>query len=63
MVKLGRINIDQEFGLVQRHRTFVRCRQNAFIMECTAPAIILITPNSDGGMQVSAHHTWRHHAP
>lgn len=28
MVKLGRINIDQNFGLVQRYRSFVRCRQN-----------------------------------
>ena len=28
MVKLGRVNIDQNFGLVQRYRTFVRCRQN-----------------------------------
>ena len=59
MVNLGRINIDQNFGLVQRYRTFVRCRQNAFFMECTAPAIILVTPSSDGGMQVSAQRASR----
>ena len=54
MVKLGRINIDQNFGLVQRYRSFVRCRQNAFFMECTAPAIVLVTPDRDGGLQAEA---------
>mgnify|MGYP006151244495 CR=1 FL=1 len=52
MVRLARINIDQNFGLVQRFRSFVRCRQNAFFMECTAPAIVLVTPGTDGAMQV-----------
>ena len=28
MVRLARIHIDQNFGLVQRYRSFVRCRQN-----------------------------------
>ena len=54
MVRLGRINIDHNFGLVQRYRSFVRCRQNAFFMECTAPAIVLVTPGSDGQMQAEA---------
>ena len=51
MVRLARINIDQNFGLVQRYRSFVRCRQTAFFMECTAPAIVLVTPSADGSMQ------------
>ena len=54
MVRLGRVNIDQNFGLVQRYRSFVRCRQNAFFMECTAPALVLVTPGSDGGLQAEA---------
>lgn len=48
MVRLGRVHIDQNFGIVQRYRSFVRCRQNAFFMECTAPAIVLVTPREDG---------------
>ena len=55
MVRLARINIDQNFGLVQRYRSFVRCRQNAFFMECTTPAIVLVTPGGgDGNMQAEA---------
>jgi hypothetical protein len=52
MVRLARVNIDQNFGLVQRYRSFVRCRQNAFLMECTTPAIVLVTPGgTDGNLQ------------
>ena len=40
MIRLGRVSIDHNFGLVQRYRSFVRCRQTAFFMECNAPAIV-----------------------
>ena len=29
MVRLGRVRIDDNFGLVQRYRSFLRCRQSA----------------------------------
>ena len=54
MVRLARINIDQNFGLVNRYRSFIRCRQTAFFMECTAPALVLVTPGSDGQLQAEA---------
>ena len=38
MVKLGRINIDQNFGLAQRYRSFIRCRQNVGGRACTCHA-------------------------
>ena len=43
MVRLGRVNVDQNFGLVQRYRSFVRCRQTVLSVECTVPALVLVT--------------------
>ena len=37
MVKLGRVRIDDNFGLVQRYRSFLRCRQSAFYLQATQP--------------------------
>ena len=48
MVKLGRVRIDDNFGLVQRYRSFLRCRQSAFFLQCDAPALILATTSADG---------------
>ena len=47
MVKLGRVRIDDNYGLVQKYRSFLRCRQTAFFLQCDAPALILAR-NVDG---------------
>ena len=44
MVRLGRVRIDDNFGLVQRYRNFLRCRQNAFFVQCDTPALVLVSP-------------------
>ncbi len=98
MVQLGRVRVDDNFGLVraavcdcarlsqaartdrvppvcapghapparnsraahraqvQRYRAFLRCRQSAFFYECNVPALVLLTPNPDGGMRGDAYH-------
>lgn len=55
MVQLGRVSIDHNFGLIQRYRSFVRCRQTAFFMECNVPTIVLVTPDEDGAMSVQGY--------
>ena len=55
MVRLGRVRIDDNFGLVQRYRSFLRCRQNAFFMHCDAPALILATVGADGETRAEAY--------
>jgi thiol-disulfide isomerase/thioredoxin len=58
MVRLARLNIDQNFGLLQRYRSFLRCRQTAFSLgvECTTPALVLVTPSVDGPPTGEAYH-------
>ena len=56
MLRLGRVQIDSNYGLVQRYRQFIRCRQHAFQMECTAPAIVMVTTASDGSHTAEAYH-------
>ena len=55
MVRLGRVRIDDNFGLVQRYRSFLRCRQNAFFLHCDAPALILATVGADGETRAEAY--------
>jgi len=62
MVRLARVNIDSNFGLVQRYRAFLHCRQTAFSLglECSAPALILVTPTEEGG---GSHTGEAYHGP
>ena len=55
MVRLGRVRIDDNFGLVQRYRSFLRCRQSAFFLQCDAPALILATVTADGETRAEAY--------
>ena len=48
MVQLARVRVDENFGLVQRYRNFLRCRQNAFFVQCDTPALVLVSPGRDG---------------
>lgn len=58
MVRLARVNIDHNFGMLQRYRQFMRCRQLAFSLgvECNAPALVLLTPDRDGESVGEAYH-------
>lgn len=58
MVRLARVNIDQNFGVVQRYRAFLRCRQTAFSLglECSAPALVLATTSLDGSTTGEVYH-------
>lgn len=42
-------------GLVQRYHSFVRCRQNAFFMECSVPVLVLTMPDADGSINVQGY--------
>ena len=53
--KIGRVRIDDNFGLVQRYRSFLRCRQSAFFLQCDAPALILATVTADGETRAEAY--------
>jgi thiol-disulfide isomerase/thioredoxin len=58
MVRLARVNIDHNFGLVQRYRAFLRCRQTAFSLglECSAPTLVLASASQDGSPTGEAYH-------
>ena len=56
MVMLGRVNLDQNIGLMQRYRNFLRCRQSAFSLQCSAPALVLVTNSADGSQSAQTYH-------
>ena len=58
MVQLARVRVDENFGLVQRYRNFLRCRQNAFFVQCDTPALVLVSPGRDGAAAAALSAGW-----